>query len=132
MSQIEKPADNPFDSPLRIYQMRLILVEFADTHPLGHMSGRPRTPAQQASSDAAKAHILRTMTAAQINEAYEARAAQLREVVEKDKKRNEEIDKEIEILKKQHEMEKRVFEKMREASGKGKKAATAEADSAEG
>lgn len=49
------------------------------------------------------------MTAEQIETAYQETVKKVTAVLEEDRKRNEEIDREVEKLTKQREMERRIF-----------------------
>lgn len=63
---------------------------------------------------------MRTMTAAQIEAAYQEKVKEILEVVEEDRKTNEEVERKVELLRKQREMERRVFWKMREERERGR------------
>jgi hypothetical protein len=49
------------------------------------------------------------MTAEQIETAYQETVKKITAVLEEDRKKNEEIDREVEKLTKQREMERRIF-----------------------
>lgn len=63
---------------------------------------------------------MRTMSAAQIEAAYQEKVKEILEVVEEDRKTNEEVERKVELLRKQREMERRVFWKMREERERGR------------
>lgn len=63
---------------------------------------------------------MRTMSAAQIEAAYQEKVREILEVVEEDRKTNEEVERKVELLRKQREMERRVFWKMREERERGR------------
>ena len=54
------------------------------------------------------------MTAEQIETAYQETVNKIAAVLEEDRKKNEEIDREVEKLTKQREMERGIFRKMKE------------------
>lgn len=101
--------DIPLDSPLRTHLKRDLPPSLASTYQHGHISGRPRSPGSQRAFEARKANILRTMTAEQIETAYQETVKKITAVLEEDRKKNEEIDREVEKLTKQREMERRIF-----------------------
>lgn len=63
---------------------------------------------------------MRTMSAAQIEAAYQEKVKEILEVVEEDRKTNEEVERKVELLRKQREMERRVFWKIREERERGR------------
>ena len=63
---------------------------------------------------------MRTMTAAQIEAAYQEKVKEILEVVEEDRKTNEEVERKVELLRKEREMERRIFWKMREERERGR------------
>jgi site-specific DNA-adenine methylase len=54
------------------------------------------------------------MTAEQIETAYQETVKKVTVILDEDRKKNEEIDREVEKLRKQRETERKVFRKMRE------------------
>jgi len=115
-------ADVPLNSSLRTHHKRgLPPALFSSTTPHGHISGNPRPPQMQRAFETRKATIMRTMTATQIEAAYQEKVNEILQVVEEDRRKNEEIDREAELLSKQREMERRVFWKVREEKDKQRK-----------
>ncbi|MCJ1284224.1 hypothetical protein MMC26_003555 [Xylographa opegraphella] len=110
--------DIPLGSPLRIYPKRDLPQSFASTYAYGHISGHERSAAAQRAFDARKATILQSMTAEQAETAYQDTVKKIIAVLEEDRKKNEEVDREVEKLTKQREMERMIFRKMKERSGK--------------
>jgi hypothetical protein len=106
--------DITVDSPLRTHVKRDLPQSLASTYPHGHISGHPRSPPSQRAFEARKATILRTMTAEQIETAYQETVKKVTVILDEDRKKNEEIDREVEKLRKQRETERKVFRKMRE------------------
>ena len=115
--------DIPLDSPLRTYVKRGLPQSLASTYPHGHISGHPRSPAEQRAFEARKVTILRSMNAEQIEVAYQDTVKRVLSVLEDDRKKNEEVDREIEKATKQREMERKIFWKMKgeteKVEGKG-------------
>ncbi|MCJ1474946.1 hypothetical protein MMC13_003606 [Lambiella insularis] len=111
--------DIPLDSPLRTHQKRDLPQSLASTYAHGHISGHPRSPAAQRAFEARKLSILRSMTAEQIEVAYQETVKKVTAVLEEDRKKKEEVDREVEKLTKQREMERRIFRKMKGGSVKG-------------
>ena len=103
----------PLDSPLRTYAKRGLPQSLASTYPHGHISGHPRSPAEQRAFEARKVTILRSMNAEQIEAAYQDTVKRVLSILEDDRKRNEEVDREIEKATKQREMERKIFWKMK-------------------
>jgi hypothetical protein len=106
--------DIPMDSPLRKYAKRDLPQSLASTYPHGHISGRPRSPQAQRAFNARKAAILRTMDAEQIEAAYQENVAKVVAILEADRKKNEEIDREVDKLKAQKQLETKIAWKRRE------------------
>lgn len=103
----------PLTSALRTHPKRGLPPTLSSTYPHGHISGHARTASQQRTFDVRKAEILRTMTAAQINTRYEEIVGKIQAVLEESRIAEEEIDREIERLKMEREMERRIWEKIR-------------------
>ena len=110
--------DIPLDSPLRIHPKRDLPQLFASTYTHGHISGHERSLAAQRAFEARKSAILRSMTAEQVESAYQDTVKKIMAVLEEDRRKNEEVDREVEKLTKQREMERMIFRKMKERSGK--------------
>lgn len=114
-------TDIPLTSPIRTHTKRGLPPSiFSTPHPHGLLSGHPRSQNAQRALDARKATIMRTMSAAQIEAAYQEKVKEILEVVEEDRKTNEEVERKVELLRKQREMERRVFWKMREERERGR------------
>ncbi|MCJ1301499.1 hypothetical protein MMC08_004300 [Hypocenomyce scalaris] len=114
-------TDIPLTSPLRTLPKRGLPPSlFSTPHPHGLLSGHSRSPNAQRAFDARKATIMRTMTAAEIEAAYQEKVKDILKVVEEDRKMNEEVERKVELLRKQREMERRVFWKMREERERGR------------
>ncbi|KAF6237084.1 hypothetical protein HO173_004551 [Letharia columbiana] len=103
----------PLNSPLRTHPKRGLPPTFASTYPHGHISGHPRTAEQQAAFDARKAEILRTMGRQDIEKAYEDVVCRIREELEESERRGGEVESEMEKLRMEREMERRVWGKLR-------------------
>ncbi|MCJ1480953.1 hypothetical protein MMC06_001109 [Schaereria dolodes] len=124
LKEIAPTPDIPLECPSRVYIKRGLPPFLASTYPHGHISGHQRSPNAQRSFEARKASILRNMTASEIEIAYQDIVAKINAIIEEDRRRNEEVDREVEILSKQREMERKLFWKLVEDSGRkaGKKA----------
>ena len=107
--------DIPLDSNLRTHLKRDLPQSLASTYPHGHISGHPRSPTAQRAFETRKLNILRTMNAEQIEVAYQETVQKIKVVLDEDRKKNEEIDREIKKLTKQREMERKIY---REVLGK--------------
>ncbi len=105
------PLDPPIpaNSPLRTHLKRGLPASLASTYPHGHISGHPRSAAAQRAFEARKAQILRTMSAEQIESAYQENVRKILGMLEADRRRNEEIDREMEKAEAQRELERRLF-----------------------
>ncbi|CAF9916129.1 hypothetical protein IMSHALPRED_002985 [Imshaugia aleurites] len=104
----------PLLSPLRTHPKRGLPPTLASTYPHGHISGHPRSASQQASLDARKAEILRTMgSSKEIERAYEVVVGRIREELEECERRGREVEGEMEKLRMEREMERRVWGKLR-------------------
>ena len=57
------------------------------------------------------------MSASQIDGAYQDTVRKVLSVLDEDRRKNEEIDREVEKLKKQREMERKLFWRMKEEQG---------------
>lgn len=110
--------DIPLGSPFRTHPKRDLPPSLASTYQHGHISGHPRSPGSQRAFEARKANILRTMNTEQIETAYQETVKKITAILEEDRKKNEEIDREAEKLTKQREMERGIFRKMKEDLGK--------------
>lgn len=111
--------DIPLASRERTHAKRDLPQSLASTYMHGHISGHPRSPAARRAFETRKRIILRSMTAEQIEAAYQETVQRITAVLEEDRKRNEEVDREVEKVTKQREMERRIFRKMRGVSEKG-------------
>ena len=107
----------PSDSELRVYHKRGLPRSMSSTYPHGHISGHPRNPLAQKQLEQRKVQILRSMDAEQIEAAYEDAAKKINAILEVDNKKNEEIDNEINKLKAQRELEKRLLQRQKEGRG---------------
>lgn len=107
-------------SPPRTYQKRGLPPTFSSTYPHGHISGHARTAPQQAALLARKAEILRTMgSREEIERAYEEVVERIREEVEAGERKGREVEGEMERLRMEREMERRVWGKLRGLKGGG-------------
>ena len=106
--------DVPLDSPLRTHKKRGLPDVFASTYAHGHISGRARTPAQQKAFEQAKAKYLRTLNAEQIEATYWETAKKINTILEEDQKKKDEIEREMDKLKAQRELERKIFWKQKE------------------
>ncbi|MCJ1337835.1 hypothetical protein MMC09_003119 [Bachmanniomyces sp. S44760] len=114
-------SDIPLTSPLRTHSKRLLppSLHLSSTYPHGHISGHPRSPTCAAAFQSRKATILSTMTPNEIEARYREIARKVEEVVNDAESRRAEVERECERLRKQRDVERRVFRKLLE--GKGKK-----------
>ena len=114
----EKPEVNfdvPSNSPLCTFPQKYLTPALASSYPNGHEPRPPRSLSQQRAFDERKAETMRTMTKEQIEERYMQVAQMANRIAEADRKKNEELDGEIEKLQKQREMERKLFWKMKKA-----------------
>lgn len=105
--------DIPLNSPLRTHPKRGLPPTLASTYPHGHISGHPRSASQQQAFEARKEEILKTMTKADIERRYEEKVKEIRGVMEDNERRGREVGGEIEKLRMEREMERRVWGKLR-------------------
>ena len=117
-AELASSEDIPLDSPLRIHSKRGLPSSLSSTYTHGHISGHPRSVAQQQAFEGRKAAIMRTMKPPEIEGAYWETVGKIKAILEEDRKKNEEIDREMEKLRKQREMERKLFWKMKEKFGK--------------
>ena len=125
------PRDIPYDSPLRKHEKRGLPPTLASTYPHGHISGHPRSPTQQRAFESRKSTILHTMSASQIENAYQDNVRKVLDILEEDKKKNEEIDRQVEMKNKQREMERKLYWRMKEEQGKKSRKKMEDANSKE-
>lgn len=107
------PPPPTIPSPPQTYLKRHLPASLSSTYPQGLISGRPRSGAQQAAFEARKAEIRLTMTSAQIESRYQEVTAEIRLVLEETRVRTKEVEREMEQLRNQREMERRIWEKLR-------------------
>ncbi|KAK3175991.1 hypothetical protein OEA41_007313 [Lepraria neglecta] len=105
--------DIPLNSPLRTYPKRGLPPTLASTYPHGHISGHSRSPSQQHAFEAQKEEILKTMTKAEIERRYEEKVKEIRGVMEDNERKGREVEGEMEKLRMEREMERRVWGKLR-------------------
>lgn len=72
---------------------------------------------QQAAYEARKAEIRQTMSASQIEARYQEVTKEIRRVLEEARVKTDEVEREIEQLRSQREMERRIWEKLRGGGG---------------
>jgi hypothetical protein len=113
MLVMTEQSDIPRDSSPPTYPKR-DLPTFSSTTPHGPISGHPRSPEAQKALEARKAEILRTMNGEQIEQAYQEKVKQIKELMEKDRAKNEEIDREVAKLTAQMQLEKRLYWRQKE------------------
>ena len=114
--RFELQAGTSQESPLAPSPTGSMSSMLASKYPIPHglTSDRPpRSSSQQRTFEARKVDLMRTMTLGQIETRYEEVAKQINDIVEVDRKKNEEIDREIKKLEKQREMERKLFWKMK-------------------
>lgn len=113
---MSSPTDEyiPHDSAKRVWSKRGLPSSMQSTYEHGHISGHPRTTAQQKAFDQAKSRILRTMNAEQIETAYWETVSKVNTILEEDQKKKEEIQREIDKLTAQRDLERRIFKKQKE------------------
>ena len=115
-------ADIPADSPLRTFTKRNLPASLASTYRHGHISGHPRAPAAQRALERRRNAILRAMDAAQIAAAYDDATRRINALLDEDRRRHEELDREKEKLTAQRQLERKLFWRQKEekaAKGKG-------------
>ncbi|MCJ1238840.1 hypothetical protein MMC14_006831 [Varicellaria rhodocarpa] len=116
LERFELQADTSLESPFSPSPTGSMPSMLASRYPIPHSlaSDRPpRSRSQQRIFEARKVNLMRTMTLGQIETRYEEVAKKINDIVETDRKKNEEIDREIEKLEKQREMERKLFWKMK-------------------
>ena len=113
------------DSILRSFAKRDLPESLSSTYPHGLISGQPRSPQSQRSFDARKATILRTMSTESIEDAYQETAKKINAILDEDRKRNDEIDREVQKLSDQRQLERKLWQKQKDekAMKEGKSAA---------
>ena len=114
LSMAPTPDLIPLDSPLRTHAKRGLPATMSSTSAHGHISGHARTAAQQKTFDQSKARILRTMSPEQIEGAYWDTVKKINTILEDDQKKKEEIQREIDKLTAQRDLERRIFKKQKE------------------
>lgn len=110
-------TDIPLTSTLRTHPKRLLPQTLSSTYPHGHISGHPRTTAQQSALETRRGEILRTMTAQEIERAYEEVAGKVRQEIEDGERVGREVEEKMERLRMEREMERRVWGKLRGMKG---------------
>ena len=114
-------ADIPADSPLRTFTKRNLPPSLASTYLHGHISGHPRTHAAQRALERRRNAILRAMDRAQIAAAYDDATRRINALLDEDRRRHEELDREVEKLTAQRQLERKLFWRQKEAkAAKGK------------
>ena len=110
----------PVAPPVReSFPKRGLPDSLSSSQPHGLITGESRSADQQAALEARKAEILSTMTAEQIEEAYQDTAKKIHDVLQEIKDDNEKIDKELEDAKKTREMERRAWLGLKKAAAEG-------------
>ncbi|KAL8754974.1 MAG: hypothetical protein Q9184_004942 [Pyrenodesmia sp. 2 TL-2023] len=107
------PSPLPLTSPLRTHPKRNLPISLASTYPHGHLGGHPRTPSQQRNFEARKAEILATMTAEQIEKRYVEVTEKVKAVLAEEERRRQDVEGKMEKLRKEREVERRVYEKVK-------------------
>ena len=121
MADEDSAAKTPPTGP-GVYPKRGLPAYLTSTYPHGLISGKPRSSRAQEAFDYRKASILRTMTKEQIEEAYWETAAKINALLEDDKKKNEEVEREMKKINDQRQLERKLFFRQREErAGKGGK-----------
>ena len=111
--QIDIQESIPLNSPLRTHHKRGLPPTLASTYPHGHISGHARSPSQQQAFEARKEEILKTMSKADIEKRYEEKVKEIRGVLEETERKTKEVEGEMEKLRMDREMERRVWGKLR-------------------
>ena len=111
-------VDTLQDSPGPKFPKRGLPEFLSSAYPHGHLSGKPRSTSQQHVFELKKANVLETMDAAQIEAAYQETVRKVLDVLEQNRRLNEETDRKVENLKKSRETELKVINKMMESQGK--------------
>ena len=105
-----------------MFSKRGLPSSLSSTYPHGLISGKPRSPRDQEAFDYRKASILRTMNKDQIEEAYWETVGKINALLEDERKKNEEVEREMKKLEDQRELERKLFYRQREErAGKGMK-----------
>ncbi len=106
------PAIPPLSSPLR---------STLTQHPkrgllpiLSHIPRHPRSASQERAFQERKAEILRTMTAAQIEARYQETVVEIRRLLEESQAQMEQWEREMQGVKDQRELERRLWKTLRE------------------
>ena len=124
------PADDASSpsTPPRTHPKRNLPPALASPHTLGHISGLPRTAAAQRALERRAAVVLRAMDAAQIEAAYEAATARINAILDEDRRRNEELDREVGKRTAQRQLERKLWYRQKEVKAARKGEAAAGAD----
>ena len=105
------------------YPKRGLPSFLSSTYPHGLISDRPRSSRDQEAFDYRKAAIIRTMTKEQIDEAYWETAGKINALIEDERKKNEEVEREMKKLDDQRQLERKLFHRQKEEktarAGKG-------------
>ncbi|KAI4211299.1 MAG: hypothetical protein LQ351_005854 [Letrouitia transgressa] len=107
----------PLDSSLRTHLKRFLPESLSSTYPHGLLSGHPRTTEQQEAFEARKAEVRHSMTKNQMEKAYEDVTERIRELMEQRERMEKEVEKRIEVLKAEREVERRVLGKFKGRKG---------------
>ncbi|MCJ1327173.1 hypothetical protein MMC10_003840 [Thelotrema lepadinum] len=111
----DAPANDDIATKMRIlYPKRGLPPSLSSTYPHGLISGSHRSPRDQEAFDYRKASILQTMNKTQIEEAYWETVGKINALLEDDRKKNEEVEREMKKLVDQRELERKLFYRQRE------------------
>ncbi|KAL8745551.1 MAG: hypothetical protein Q9190_002317 [Brigantiaea leucoxantha] len=107
------PSPIPLDSSDRTHRKHLLPAILSSTYPHGLLSGHPRTPEQQKEFDTRKAEIRNTMTKKEMEKEYDETTSRIKELLEERDRQEEQVERRIESLRAEREVERRVWEKVR-------------------
>lgn len=113
MGDIIPTAEN-LTGPSNAYLKRGLPDFLSSTYPHGLISGKPRSSREQEAFDYRKASILRTMTKEQIDQAYWETVGKVIALLEDDRKKNEETEREMKKLDDQRQLERKLFYRQKE------------------
>ena len=107
-------SDKTSGDTLSAYPKRGLPDFLSSTYAHGLISGKPRSSRDQEAFDFRKASILRTMTKEQIEEAYWETAGKINALLEDDRKKNEDVEREMKKLDDQRQLERKLFYRQKE------------------
>jgi hypothetical protein len=117
------PAPAPPHSPSqpKIYHKKNLPAYITSTYPHGLITNVPRSAKEQEAFDHRKSEVLRKFSLAQIQALYDEQAQKVNAMLAEDRRLNEDIEKKIEILTKQRDLERKLYLQMKGRRGGGKR-----------